>query len=95
LLDQSSKQIENIVFGHKAETPGLGDKITERAFEERFIGRQLNNTHTFLVQKKMKENPAQNTYPIEGVSGASITVEGVTDMLNQAASSYSELLHNK
>jgi Na(+)-translocating NADH:ubiquinone oxidoreductase C subunit len=44
LVNENSKIIENIVFSHKNETPGLGAEISKRSFEEKFIGLKLDQT---------------------------------------------------
>lgn len=102
LVNKNSNIIENIVFNHKSETPGLGAEISKRSFEEKFIGLKLNQTHTFLIKKVSHRNTPNNehpndledinVYPIEGLSGASITTSGVQDMLNKTIENYSELL---
>lgn len=102
LVNKNSNTIENIVFSHKNETPGLGAKISKRSFEEKFIGLNLNQTHTFLIKKPSNRNTPNDEQPsdledinphqIEGISGASITSDGVQNMLNKTIENYSELL---
>ncbi|MGH1339782.1 MAG: FMN-binding protein [Aureispira sp.] len=89
LIDPNSKLIENIVFGHRAETPGLGAEISKRKFEEKFIGLEIGQTHTFLVKKNAKED---KPYQIEGITGATITGDGVTEMFRKCIDVYAGLL---
>jgi Na(+)-translocating NADH:ubiquinone oxidoreductase C subunit len=92
LLNQKSKIIENIVFSHKSETPGLGAEISTRRFEERFIGLKLGQSHTFLIKKVKEKVELENIHEIQGVSGATITSDGVNQMLNKMLENYSALL---
>lgn len=93
LLDVESKKIVNIVFTHKNETPGLGAEISKRKYEEKFIGLTLGKTHTFLEKRTKEALENENAYQIEGISGATITCDGVQQMLNKTMKNYSNLLN--
>lgn len=94
LLDKNTNEIINIVFTHKHETPGLGAEISKRSYEKKFIGLTLGKTHTFLEKRAKEELKNENTYQIEGISGATITSDGVQQMLNKTMKNYSELLNS-
>lgn len=94
LLDKNTNKIVNIVFCHKNETPGLGAEISKRTYEEKFIGLTLGQPHTFLEKRAKARSENENAYQIEGISGATITSDGVQQMLNKAMENYSELLNN-
>lgn len=99
--------IKGVVFDHKAETPGLGARITNNkkntgnsnAFQERFKGKLLskmiNGEEKFIeVLKGESNNIKGETAPIQlnGLSGASMTTEGLNAMLADYANLYSNYL---
>lgn len=95
-LEGDFKTIRGVVFDHKAETPGLGARITnnkantgkEDAFQERFkkkiISKEIKGETKYLTISKGEGNVfKEDVAPImiNGLSGASMTTKGVDDML--------------
>lgn len=91
LVNSKTSTIENIVFCHKAETPGLGAEISKREFEEKFIGLKLIGSHSFVIKKPNQEKMLESPYHIEGISGATITSDGLHNMINSTAKHYAPL----
>lgn len=79
-------------FGHKGETPGLGAIITENWFQQQFH----NKTYTDSTGKyaleilKGQGNEAAKTdlNKVDGISGATITSQGVNVMLAKGFEMY-------
>ena len=70
-------------FDHQAETPGLGAEIKDNpGFRAQFVGKSLYdeaNNYTSIIVRK---GGARNTrYEVDGISGSTVTCNGVTDML--------------
>jgi Na+-transporting NADH:ubiquinone oxidoreductase subunit C len=70
-------------FDHKAETPGMGAEIKDNpAFPKQFIGKKIYDEDgkytSVLVRKGAKVQPE---HEVDGISGATITGNGVTEML--------------
>ncbi len=85
-LDTDMNTIKGAVFDHETETPGLGARITEPQVQERFVGKQIYNDQGELISVKMlkgESNPesAKDAHHIDGMSGATITGKGLSNML--------------
>lgn len=85
-LDTDGKTIQGAVFAHAGETPGLGARITEGEVQARYDGKKLFNENGELVSVQMlkgENNPASklDSHHVDGMSGATITANGVNDML--------------
>ena len=78
-------------FAHKGETPGLGAEIENKAFQEQFIGKEIyNNQGQFISVSVLKGGTADpnSKYEVDGISGGTITSNGVDEMLKDCLSSY-------
>lgn len=78
-------------FAHKGETPGLGAEIETKEFQEQFIGKEIyNNQGQFISVSVLKGGTADpnSKYEVDGISGGTITSNGVDDMLKDCLSSY-------
>ena len=82
-------------FDHKSETPGLGAEIRETFFEEQFIGQKiLNSQGDFVSISVMKGGANVDSYhEVDGITGGTITSDGVTDMLKDNLHIYSKYLN--
>lgn len=75
-LDSQAKAITGLFILDQKETPGLGNKIIENMWRNQFIGKSSDNT---LVVKKGKP---VNDNEIDSISGATISSQAVTDIIN-------------
>lgn len=79
-------------FGHKGETPGLGALITESWFTEPFKNKKLYNEegeYEFGILKGRGNELAKTSpYKVDGLSGATITADGVNAMLAKGSGFY-------
>lgn len=92
-LEDDAKTIAGAAFDHKAETPGLGAEIKDsKAFQEQFIGTSLwqNNSYQGILVRK--GGAKDKKYEVDGLTGATITADGVTDMFEVGISSYAPYL---
>lgn len=86
-LGEDFNTIKGAIFDHKSETPGLGARITEADVQNRFIGKKLfKEDGTFKgvkMQKGEKGNAAyeDQDHQVDGMSGATMTANGLNDML--------------
>ncbi|MEJ1222885.1 FMN-binding protein [Sediminicola sp. 1XM1-17] len=88
LVDQKTDEILKIRFGHRAETEGYGAQIERASFQEQFEGKKLVvSGNTFGLQKQGSVI-MEGRYPIDGISGATVTNKGVVDMLNTGLQGY-------
>ena len=78
-------------FDHKGETPGLGAEIKQEVFEDQFAldkGKKIyqdSDFHGVLVEKKGKTSETSEDYQhvVNGISGGTITSDGVSNMLQK------------
>jgi len=84
--------IKGIAFDHKAETPGLGARITEPGVQGRFAGKKVFDENNNLVSVKMVKGEGKtglSDYEVDGLSGATMTTKGVNVMLMKYLECYS------
>ena len=85
-LEDDINTIKGAVFDHKGETPGLGAEITQSWFEQRFQEEKIFDAESgdFVGVNVMKGYSGGNDKDdnaIDAISGATITGDGVTDMI--------------
>ena len=81
-------------YSHASETPGLGARITDADFQQRFVGKQLFKDGTFKsvdVLKKGQKSTDSADY-VDAISGATITSRGVQSMLHDCLKCYDRFL---
>lgn len=89
-LDEDMNTVYGISFGHKSETPGLGAEIETENFQKQFVGKKiLDGSGNFTSIKVVKggADPG-NTHEVDAVSGATVTSNGVTEMLRRTLANY-------
>ncbi|MFC0262222.1 NADH:ubiquinone reductase (Na(+)-transporting) subunit C [Fontibacter flavus] len=85
-LDTDLNTIAGVTFGHKGETPGLGARITDGAVQNRFQGKQIFDEsgafQSVAMQKGEGKDYSGDIHKVDGLSGATITANGVNAMLS-------------
>ena len=95
-LERDLSTVRGITFYDHAETAGLGAEISEPWFQENFVGKQVfdasGNLRSIGVVKgsvtATLSNVAEHDYYVDGISGASQTGRGVTNLLEDKLSLY-------
>lgn len=91
-LEEDLNTISGVVFDHQGETPGLGAEITTTVFQDQYVGKQLfDNTGNFASVKVLKGTGNEidgNPHEVDGLAGATITINGVTDMFSEELEYY-------
>ena len=95
-LKEDMNTISGAVFDHKSETPGLGAEISLGWFQEPFIGKQIFEG-TELVSINVVKGGAKedDMHAVDGISGGTITADGVTDMLAERFDQYLPFFNTK
>lgn len=77
-------------FDHSSETPGLGAEIADRQFEEQFRGKRIyDEDGGFRPVTVIKGTaPPDDPHRVDGISGGTITSNGVTNMLRDGLKVY-------
>lgn len=80
-IEEDFNTIAGVAFDHKAETPGLGAEIKDnKAWGEQFVGKKIMEEGTYVSVSVVK-GPANTEHKVSGISGATMTSVGVSDML--------------
>jgi Na+-transporting NADH:ubiquinone oxidoreductase subunit C len=93
-LEEDMRTIAGASFDHKGETPGLGAEIKDNpGFPSQFPGKTIydeqGNYTSVVVRKGGAVNPA---FEVDGISGATVTCDGVTEMLQRGIRYYEPYL---
>lgn len=91
----NGRDIVGITFYKQGETPGLGAEIVQPWFRDDFIGKSLYKGDKLVgvtvVKGKAKDSSRYKTdsnHLVDGISGATITGDGVTKMLDEDPMKY-------
>lgn len=88
-LEADLNTVLGAVFDHKGETPGLGAEISLGWFQAPFAGKTIYEGDEFVSIKVVKGGAAEDDmHGVDGISGGTITSDGVTDMLQERLSRY-------
>ena len=93
-LDADKETIYGVYFSHAGETPGLGAEITNRdKFQVPFIGKKALNADGDVIISVVKNGKVQNAEcEVDGISGGTITSNGVNAMLKDGIGLYKAFL---
>ena len=95
-LERDLSTVRGITFYDHAETAGLGAEISEARFQENFIGKQVfddaGNLRSIGVVKgtvtSTISDSTEHEFYVDGISGASQTGRGVTNLLEDKLQLY-------
>jgi Na+-transporting NADH:ubiquinone oxidoreductase subunit C len=88
-LEDDLNSVFGAVFDHKGETPGLGAEINRPMFQDPFAGKTIFEGEEFTSIKVIKGGAEKgDMHAVDGVSGGTITSDGVSDMLEERLSMY-------
>ena len=94
-LEADGNTVVGANFGHKSETPGLGAEIADSSFYKPFTGKKISDSEGFQSISVVKKGSSQdNDYAVDGISGGTITSNGVNDMLVDCLAPYAEYFKN-
>lgn len=82
-IESDLNTIVGAAFDHKAETPGLGAEIKDNAaFRDQFQGKRIYDEDGNYISVAVRKGGARDVkHEVDGISGATITGDGVTEML--------------
>lgn len=88
-LESDINTIAGASFDHKGETPGLGAEIKDNpSFSENFEGKKIFRDGKFVSVKVRKGGAQDPVYEVDGISGATVTADGVDKMLRSGIALY-------
>ncbi|MDY6801376.1 MAG: NADH:ubiquinone reductase (Na(+)-transporting) subunit C [Bacteroidota bacterium] len=96
-LEDNLSTVYGANFSHQGETPGLGAEIATEEFQNQFIGKEIFNEKGEFVSVSVKKGGTakpDSKYEVDGISGGTITSEGVNAMINDCLKSYIPYFEN-
>lgn len=93
-LEKDFKTIAGVDFDHKGETPGLGAEIKDNAaWKKQFIGKTIYDVEgKYTSVEVIKGGAKVPEYQVDGISGATITADGVGEMLQRGLKYYEPVI---
>lgn len=93
-LNADGKTVYGAYFSHESETAGLGALITEEKFQKEFEGKTVTDDKGDLVIDVVKFGQVKdNSTQCDGISGATLTTNGVRDMVREYLGKYQAFLN--
>ena len=98
-LGQDLNTIQGVSFGHKQETPGLGQRIEDEEIESRYREKRIYDEAGALVSVTMTKGEhggksqsiayyENEPHLVDGLAGATLTAKGVNRMLMEYFTHY-------
>ncbi len=83
-LEGDAETVAGITFYDHGETPGLGGEIDNKRWQDSWNGKKLTGDagqQLGLIKGIVSENSADAQYKIDGLAGATLTSNGVTNLI--------------
>jgi len=88
-LDMDMETVKGITFYKHGETPGLGAEVEKPWFQDNFVGKKIYNKNDDLVSITVyKSSSGDDIHGVDGISGATVTSNGVTNFLKSTLINY-------
>jgi Na+-transporting NADH:ubiquinone oxidoreductase subunit C len=92
-LNADRQTVYGVYFSHASETPGLGAEITNyEKFQVPFGGKHVMKDGSVALSVVKNGNVKDAEFEVNGLSGATFTSKGVSDMLQKDLSAYAAFL---
>ena len=96
-IEEDFNTVSGIEFYDHKETPGLGAEVDNPKWKAQWKGKKIykdNKVNLAVIKGKVEAGDSESSYKIDGLSGATITSRGVTNMVAYwfGESGYSSLL---
>ncbi len=87
-LDLDLDTVKGISFYEHKETPGLGARVEEDWFKEQFVGKKILQDGVLTSIKIAKGHGSGGPHEVDGISGATLTGDGINDFLAEDLATY-------
>ena len=91
-VNEAKDKVLGTYFYHESETAGLGARISEKWFQDQFNGKPIFGADGNVALTVVKAGSAQGEYEVDGVTGATLTSNGVAAMVKDGLTAYKEFL---
>ena len=94
-LNEDKDTVYGVYFSHAGETPGLGAEIATPKFQAQFAGKKVTENGAIGLTVAKNGKVTKPDYEVDGISGGTITSQGVDAMLKDCLKAYNPFLSNK
>ena len=96
-VNEDGNTVYGEYFNHDSETAGLGAEIKDsKAWQDKFIGKKIYGADGNPALKVVKSSELKNPEnEVDGITGATLTSNGVSDMLQDGFKKYKTLLSHE
>ena len=94
-LNDDKDTVFGVYFNHAGETPGLGAEITTTKFQAPFVGKKVLENGEIGLSVVKNGKVSKPDYEVDGISGGTITSQGVDAMIKDCLKLYNPFLTNK
>ena len=96
-VNEDGNTVYGAYFNHDSETAGLGAEIKDsKAWQDKFIGKKIYGADGNPALKVVKSSELKNPEnEVDGITGATLTSNGVSDMLQDGFKKYKTLLSHE
>lgn len=93
-VNDDCNTIYGAYFNHEGETAGLGAEIKDsKKWQDLFVGKKIYDADGKVALKVLKSSEVKNKESeVDAVTGATLTSNGVSEMLQEGFTKYKELL---
>ena len=91
-VESDKNTVCGVDFSHDSETPGLGAEITADKFKSQFAGKKVVKDAQVALTVVKNGNVSDAEVECDGISGGTLTSNGVRDMLQNCLKNYKEFL---
>ncbi|MEM9547504.1 MAG: NADH:ubiquinone reductase (Na(+)-transporting) subunit C [Bacteroidota bacterium] len=93
-VEEDLKTVAGVDFDHAGETPGLGAEIKDNAaWKRQFVGKRfVDNDGNITGVGVIKGGAKEPEWQVDGISGATITADGVDEMLARGLGYYGPVI---
>ena len=98
-IENDFNTVVGIEFYEHKETPGLGGEVDNPNWKDIWVGKKIYKTgdvHLQVIKGAVDQNMDDSIYMVDGLSGATLTSKGVSNMIQYwfSDSGYLKLLEN-
>ena len=96
-VNEDGNTVFGAYFNHDSETAGLGADIKDsKEWQDKFVGKKIYDAEGKPALKVVKSSDLKNPESeVDGITGATLTSNGVSDMLQDGFAKYKTLLSHE
>lgn len=88
-LKEDRKTVQGVAFEHAGETPGLGAEIKDNnRWVNQFSGKPIYDQDGEYTSVVVRKGGARQPHEVDGITGATVTTDGVNEMLYRGINLY-------